>query len=92
MTIDLGNQPCILKNVVSPHTDDCVIVYIPNEKVVFLGDSIYEELVRDQWIGHSDKLSQLIAELEKLDFTIAVEGHFAPKTKDELLVSLREKL
>ena len=92
MTIDLGNQPCILKNVVSPHTDDCVIVYVPNEKVVFLGDSIYEELVRDQWIGHSDKLSQLIAELEKLDFTIAVEGHFAPKTKDELLTALREKL
>ena len=67
-------------------------IYIPNEKVVFLGDSIYEELVRDQWIGHSDKLSQLIAELEKLDFTIAVEGHFAPKTKDELLTALREKL
>mgnify|MGYP000999964455 CR=1 FL=1 len=92
ITIDLGNQLCILKNVVSPHTDDSVIVYIPNEKVVFLGDSIYEELVGNEWISHSDKLSELISELENLDFNIAVEGHFAPKTKEVLISSLKEKL
>jgi len=92
MTIDLGNQPCVLKNVVSPHSDDCVIVYIPNEKTVFLGDSIYEELIRDQWIGHSEKLSVLISDLEKLDFETAIEGHFAPKTKNEMILSLKEKL
>lgn len=92
ISIDLGNQLCVLKNVESPHTDDCVIVYIPKEKVVFLGDSIYEELVRDQWIGHSEKLSVLISELEKLDFETAVEGHFAPKTKEDLILSLKEKL
>lgn len=92
LTVDLGDQPCVLKNVESPHADDCVIVSIPNEKVVFLGDSIYEELVRDQWIGHREKLSILISELEKLDFETAVEGHFAPKTKNELILSLKEKL
>lgn len=92
LKIDLGNQPCVLKNVVSPHSDDCVIVYIPNEKVVFLGDSIYEELVGDQWIGHSEKLSVLISELEELDFKTAIEGHFEPKTKNKLILSLKEKL
>jgi len=92
MVINLGNQPCILKNVISPHADDCVIVFVPNERVVFLGDSIYEELVGDQWIAHSEKLSILISELEKLDFEMAVEGHFVPKTKEELILTLKEKL
>lgn len=92
ITIDLGNQPCMLKNIISPHSEDCVIVYIPNEKVIFLGDSIYEELVRDEWISHSDKLLALISALEKLDFDIAVEGHFAPKTKEGLIGALKQKL
>lgn len=41
LTIDLGNKVCILESIKSTHTDDSTIIYIPDEKVVFLGDSIW---------------------------------------------------
>ena len=41
MTIDLGGITCELRRVKSPHTDDSTIIYIPEEKTLFLGDSLY---------------------------------------------------
>lgn len=41
MTIDLGGIICELRHVTSPHTDDSTIIYIPEEKTLFLGDSLY---------------------------------------------------
>lgn len=41
MTIDLGGITCELRLVKSPHTDDSTIIYIPEEKTLFLGDSLY---------------------------------------------------
>jgi glyoxylase-like metal-dependent hydrolase (beta-lactamase superfamily II) len=41
MIIDLGDITCELRYVASPHTDDSTIIYIPEEKTLFLGDSLY---------------------------------------------------
>ena len=90
--IDLGGIRCIFKKVTSPHTDECIIVYIPEEKVVFFGDSLCEELVRDEWIDNKEKLSVLIKELEKIDFEIGLEGHFEPKTKATIMKELKARL
>ena len=92
MTLDLGGQKCIFKNIVSPHTDDCVIVYIPYEKTVFLGDCLCEELIGDQWIDNKDKLAVLINTLEKLDFKYGLEGHFQPREKETIIKELKERL
>ncbi len=92
MILDLGDQPCVFKKVTSPHTDDSIIVYIPNEKVVFFGDSLCEELVRDQWIDNREKLSVLIEELEAIDFDYGLEGHFLPKSKDIIMKELKARL
>ena len=92
MTLDLGNQKCVFKNIVSPHTDDCVIVYIPGENCVFLGDCLCEELVGDQWIDNKEKLAVLIETLENLDFEYGLEGHFAPRKKEDILKDLKVRL
>lgn len=92
MTLELGNQKCIFKKVTTPHTDDSIIVYVPNEKVVFLGDCVYEELVVDQWIDNKEKLAVLIKELEELDFEYCLEGHRLPKTKENIINELKERL
>jgi glyoxylase-like metal-dependent hydrolase (beta-lactamase superfamily II) len=41
LTIDLGDITCQIKQVQSSHTCDSTIVYIPEEKTVFLGDCAY---------------------------------------------------
>lgn len=92
MVLELGEQICIFKRITSPHTDDSAIVYIPNEKTVFFGDCLCEELVRDQWIDNKEKLAILTAELEKLDFDWGLEGHFDPKPKPLIIEELKARL
>lgn len=41
LTIDLGGVTCVIEHVGGSHTDDSVIIYVPEEKVLFLGDCIY---------------------------------------------------
>ena len=92
MTVDLGDMKCVFKNIVNPHTDDGIIIYIPSERVIFFGDCLCEELVRDQWIDNKEKLALMIEELEKTDFEYGLEGHFLPKKKEQILKELKERL
>ena len=39
--IDLGNIHVILNEIASSHSNDCIYGYIPEEKLVFLGDLLY---------------------------------------------------
>lgn len=41
LTIDLGGVTCQIRQVESTHTCDSTIVYVPEEKTVFLGDCAY---------------------------------------------------
>jgi glyoxylase-like metal-dependent hydrolase (beta-lactamase superfamily II) len=36
--IDLGGITCIIKHVGGDHADDSVVIYIKEEKILFLGD------------------------------------------------------
>lgn len=92
MAVDLGDMKCIFKNIVNPHTEDGIIVYIPSEKTVFFGDCLCEELVRDQWIDNKEKLALMIEELDGLDFEYGLEGHFLPKKKEQIMKELKERL
>lgn len=54
MTIDLGGITCELRHITSPHTDDSTILYIPEEKTLFLGDSFYGKRI-DGFNYYDDK-------------------------------------
>ncbi|MFX1570614.1 MAG: MBL fold metallo-hydrolase [Promethearchaeota archaeon] len=57
------------------HTDGDVIVYIPEEKVLFAGDLLFAN--RDPWIGSGDPEGWLSVnnELMAMDFKVTVPGH-----------------
>ena len=37
--LDLGGLTCRMIPVISPHTDDCVLVYVPEQRLLFTGDA-----------------------------------------------------
>lgn len=81
---DCGGITCRCLHLPSAHSDDSIVVYIPEEKILFIGD-IYGD---DFYNNHSrdlDKTKALHSRLSELDFTTAVPGHSAPLPKDELL-------
>lgn len=42
LTLDLGGITCLLRRIDNPHSADSVLVHIPQEGVVFLGDAAYQ--------------------------------------------------
>lgn len=89
LSIDLGGISCELMRLESSHADDCVVAYIPEEKVVFIGDIISEDFHNGE-IYYKDKLISLINDFKGLDFNIALFGHMEPFTKYGLIAWLEE--
>lgn len=88
---DLGGIHCEVFPVVSPHVDDCLLIYVPEERVLFSGDAHCPEVFGVDWIDEKERLSAFIRTLEPLEFDRCVTGHSDVMTKEELLKELRER-
>ncbi|MGD6903164.1 MBL fold metallo-hydrolase [Bacillus infantis] len=75
LTIDLGNKICILENIHSTHTDDSTIIYIPDEKVVFLGDCTYGTTTNSLFHYKQSLLLPMIKDIQKYDAEMFLLGH-----------------
>jgi glyoxylase-like metal-dependent hydrolase (beta-lactamase superfamily II) len=73
----------------SSHADDCVVAYIPEEKIVFIGDIISEDFHNGE-VYYKDKLESLIKDFKGINFNTALFGHLEPFTKEELIEWLEE--
>lgn len=82
--LDCGGITCQCIHLPSAHSDDSIVVYVPEEKVVFIGDIYGNDLYHDSK-RDLEKTKSLYKRLKILDFEIAVPGHSEPLSKDELL-------
>ncbi|MEG0309080.1 MAG: MBL fold metallo-hydrolase [Clostridium sp.] len=73
LTLDLGGLTCEMIWIDSSHTEDCVVYFIQEEKVLFIGDASYSS---------KDKFQHFIEFLEGLDFETIVDGHLEHKCKE----------
>lgn len=92
LTIDLGGVHVELFRQENSHADDCVIAYVPEEKVVFLGDICYEDLHHEPPCFHRARFDQLRQTLIRLDFDQAIPGHQLHLTRADLLADMDESL
>ena len=88
-TLELGNKEVQLIHVEASHCDDAVVVYIPDEKIVFLGD-IYSEDYYNNMEIYPKKNKKLLDFLSDLNFEIGLHSHVIPQTKAEILNILEE--
>ena len=84
LRLDLGGCHAVLRQVTNPHTPDGVVIWLPEERVIFVGDAAYEELVGSDWVDHPDKLSVFSDTLREMDFTHCFIGHGEPMTRKAL--------
>ena len=83
---DLGNLTVKCFHISSPHTDDCVVVLEPSEKVLFLGDCIsgpYPTFERTP-----EQTDLIYKALDEIDFEISVGGHWDVLSKKDLLKNI----
>lgn len=75
LTIDLGNKVCLIEKIRSTHTDDSTIIYIPDEEVVFLGDSAYCTTTNDLFHFKQSLLLSMIQDIKKYKAEWFLLGH-----------------
>ena len=83
MTLDLGCCKVQIVESEAPHTDDSTLVYEVEDKVLFLGDSPYDEFKT----GEKDlsRCQKLADKIKAINPETCVEGHWEPvKTEDTL--------
>lgn len=88
LTLDCGGVTCQCIHLPSAHSDDSVVILVPEEKALFVGD-IYND---DFYHGHCrdmEKTERLYRALLKLEFETAVVGHGNPVKKADLIHFLK---
>ena len=90
LTLDLGGVTVRMRKIDNSHSYDCTVLYIPEEKCIFLGDIIYEDLLPEHPVYYTDRHEELIRGLRRFEFEKAIVGHEAPMTAAELYGMLAE--
>lgn len=91
-TFDLGGVTVGLIRLPNSHADDCVVVHVPEEGVIFVGDILYKDLHHEPPCWHKARFDALCAALRDLAFDWAVTGHHGLVSRDELMEDLRTSL
>ncbi|WP_342492700.1 MBL fold metallo-hydrolase [Bacillus sp. FSL H8-0516] len=81
--IDLGGVTCIVQQVGGDHAADSVIVYVKEEKILFLGDCIYPKMYAEKVHYTVKEILRLLDELEAFDADTYIPSHQRPWTKKE---------
>lgn len=72
MELDFGEVICVLKYVGGDYVYDLVVIYVKEEKILFLGDCIYVDIFFLKWNYMTKRMFVLIDELEKFDVEIYI--------------------
>ncbi len=82
IALDPGGVTARVFGAPSPHTDDATLVYVPEEKLLILGDApcgVFPTWSTDPVLGR-----QLIGAIEATGAELCLSGHWLLQTRDEL--------
>ncbi|TCS93230.1 MBL fold metallo-hydrolase [Hazenella coriacea] len=83
LEIDLGNIHCLVEHVGGDHSSDSSVIFVKEEKVLFLGDCLYPDLYAEQPRYTVDQVLSLLDKLESYDANIYVLSHELPLSKSQ---------
>lgn len=89
MELDLGDITVQLFHVPSPHSDDAVFIYCPQDKILFIGDAICEDYYNHMYV-EPIKLKEMEDFIVELDFDYGIQGHLPKMSKKEILKQIQE--
>jgi len=84
IVLNLGGMTAEIFHTQSPHSEDTVVIYVPEEKLLFLGDATSEDFFNDGYMD-IDKLKALVNLIENIDCEYCILGHTEPIRKQDLL-------
>ncbi len=76
----------------SNHSNDNLAIIDKKTQILFVGDALCGKIVDYDFIKDKNTIKEQIKVLEEIDFSLIIESHQNPKTKEEILTKLKEKL
>jgi glyoxylase-like metal-dependent hydrolase (beta-lactamase superfamily II) len=92
LKLNLGGIYCEIIEVEAPHSDDSVLIYIPEEETIFVGDADCGDYYNNNGNYDKDKLQKYIELIKGLDFNTCMLGHDMPGKREEVLDYLDSEL
>ena len=86
ISLDLGNLGIKVMQIEAPHTDDSTIVYVCEDKTLFLGDATGHEFFTG--VKNMNLCRKLYDTIKRLNPEICVEGHWMPVETADTLADL----
>ena len=92
VTINLGGVTCTIEKIGGDHSPDSNLLYIPEEKVLFLGDCLYANMYAEKWHYTIENIDRLLNKIDSLDAkTYFLSHHPKPLNQNEF-ASFRSRL
>lgn len=89
MLLDAGGCPVRVFQAEAPHTDDSVLIEVPGERVLILGDS--DCGVFPDWTMDPDLAGKLAETVRKIDPELCLPGHGEPLSPERIIEDLLEE-
>ncbi len=83
LDLDLGGVQCQLIEVDNDHSPGSLLVYLPEERVVFLGDAMYADIFSPKWNYTVERTARLLEVLDRLDVDYYIWSHGEAMPKSE---------
>ena len=87
MSFDLGGLQVKIMQTEAPHTDDSTIVYVCEDKTLFLGDATCQDFFTG--IKSEELCNKLCDTIKQINPKICVEGHWTPTDTEDTLADLK---
>lgn len=91
ITFNLGNIEVVCINNDNSHSDDAFLIYIPKEKIIFIGDSHSKNYETVPMSFNKIKLKEYINLIKKIAFDYAIPGHGNIISKEQLIELLEKE-
>jgi glyoxylase-like metal-dependent hydrolase (beta-lactamase superfamily II) len=73
--LDLGGVSCQLVHVGGDHSADSIVVYVPEDNILFLGDCMYPDIYNPRRRYTTNKLFPMLDQLLRFDAECSLAGH-----------------
>lgn len=85
LDLDLGGVHCVIEHVGGDHASDSCIVYVEEEKVIFLGDCLYQDVYSKKMKYTTQNTLDMLQKLEQYHADIYVLSHEMPLSRSQYL-------
>ncbi len=85
MGVRLNNLHVELMQVGGPHSEDCIVAYVPDDKVLFLGNCYCEDVYIAGGSIRLSELKQLLNTLDSFDAKYFIPSEDDPMTKEDFM-------